>query len=89
MQQGRLNTWLTFTSVLPEKLAHFPVGANTAYSWHLLLGLRFEAQRCLQNPGRFRTARPQVRVFGLSEDVYESPSRTLKVSNVYSTGCPC
>ena len=33
MQQGRLNTWLTFTSVLPEKLAHFPVGANKQESF--------------------------------------------------------
>jgi type IV secretory pathway VirB9-like protein len=24
-----LNTWLTFTSALPTKLAQFPVGANT------------------------------------------------------------
>jgi len=24
-----LNTWLTFTSALPEKLAQFPVGANS------------------------------------------------------------
>jgi hypothetical protein len=30
----------------------------SAYSWHLLLGLGFEAQRCLENSGRFN-APPQ------------------------------
>ena len=28
-------------------------GVSLLNSWHLLLGLRFEAQRCLENPGRF------------------------------------
>ncbi|WP_412180053.1 hypothetical protein, partial [Variovorax paradoxus] len=36
-QQGRLNTWLTFTSALPTKVAQFPVGANTQALGHPLL----------------------------------------------------
>lgn len=28
-------------------------GVISAYSWHLLLGLRFEVQRCLENSWRF------------------------------------
>jgi hypothetical protein len=29
MQQGRLNTWLSFRSAQPSKVAQFSVGANT------------------------------------------------------------
>ncbi|MBW4490903.1 MAG: H-NS histone family protein [Trichocoleus desertorum ATA4-8-CV12] len=31
-----------------------------ALSWHLLLGLRFEARRCLVQPGRFKEQKKKV-----------------------------
>jgi len=51
MQQSRLNTWLSFGSASPSKVAQFSVGVN-------IDGLMEDATR----PGRPRTARAALNV---------------------------